>query len=155
MRPSTVLLGARRVVMTSKMGNKNYYKGRRCNPTGYLTRKGRFVVDPYRLPQYVVPDLEGFKLKPYVTVATDKATTHPKPPTAEDILKGARAADAIFSLDRPQDASTLTAAPGAGGEGGGTGSADEVDRTSPASFFSGLLFGKRSGGGGGDSKSKS
>ena len=34
--------------------------GRRCNPTGFLTRKGRFKLDPYRLVQFVVPDTTDF-----------------------------------------------------------------------------------------------
>ena len=34
--------------------------------------KGRFIVDPERRLELVVPDLTGFKLKPYVSVTTPK-----------------------------------------------------------------------------------
>mmetsp|Transcript_133555 Transcript_133555/g.188720 ORF Transcript_133555/g.188720 Transcript_133555/m.188720 type:complete len:134 (+) Transcript_133555:106-507(+) len=127
---STIIRGARRLVMNSKMGNKNYYKGRRCNPTGFLTRKGRFVVDPYRLVQYVVPDLTNFKLKPYVTVATNKPSEYAKPVTPQELLAGAEAAKAIFEIEQQEEERS-------------TSILEEADRTSPAGLFSGLFFGKK------------
>ncbi|KAI4325525.1 hypothetical protein MLD38_030913 [Melastoma candidum] len=45
----------------------NYYKGKNCIPTGFHTRKGGYVVMHEKLPNYVVPDLTDFKLKPYVS----------------------------------------------------------------------------------------
>ncbi|KAK2655131.1 hypothetical protein Ddye_008183 [Dipteronia dyeriana] len=36
-------------------------------PTGFHTRKGGYVVVQEELPNYVVPDLTDFKLKPYVS----------------------------------------------------------------------------------------
>mmetsp|Transcript_26337 Transcript_26337/g.69219 ORF Transcript_26337/g.69219 Transcript_26337/m.69219 type:complete len:160 (-) Transcript_26337:1518-1997(-) len=94
---ATITRGARRVVMTSKMGNKNYYKGRRCNPTGWINSKGRFVKDPYREVLYVVPDMSGFDLKPYVTIKTDRPEAFAGPLTHTEVLAGGAAADAIVA----------------------------------------------------------
>ncbi|XP_047312279.1 39S ribosomal protein L41-A, mitochondrial-like [Impatiens glandulifera] len=64
-------------ILTSKSGPRNYYKGKNCKPTGFHTRKGGYVVQEEKLPNYVVPDLTGFKLKPYVSqVARDVASTN-------------------------------------------------------------------------------
>lgn len=52
--------------LTSKLGPKDYYKGKGAQPTGVHTRKGGFRVQPEKAPDFVVPDLTGFKLKPYV-----------------------------------------------------------------------------------------
>ncbi|XP_057767813.1 uncharacterized protein LOC130988073 [Salvia miltiorrhiza] len=54
-------------ILTSKRSHKGYYKGKNCKPTGFHTRKGGYVVVPEKIPNYVVPDLTGFKLKPYVS----------------------------------------------------------------------------------------
>lgn len=59
----------KRLPLNSKRGNKNFYKGKGCTNEGRLTSKGRFLVDPKRRLELMVPDLTGFKLKPYV-VAT-------------------------------------------------------------------------------------
>ncbi|KAI3873505.1 hypothetical protein MKX03_007449 [Papaver bracteatum] len=48
-------------ILSSKRAPKDYYKGKNCKPTG-----GYVVVDE-KLPNYVVPDLTDFKLKPYVS----------------------------------------------------------------------------------------
>nr|GEV42789.1 39S ribosomal protein L41-A, mitochondrial-like [Tanacetum cinerariifolium] len=54
-------------ILTSKTGPRDYYKGKNCKPTGFHTRKGGYVVVQEKLPNYVVPDLTNFKLKPYVS----------------------------------------------------------------------------------------
>ncbi|KAK4753413.1 hypothetical protein SAY87_022211 [Trapa incisa] len=54
-------------ILSSKRAPRNYYKGKNCKPTGFHTRKGGYVVVQEKLPNYVVPDLTGFKLKPYVS----------------------------------------------------------------------------------------
>ncbi|XP_064407460.1 large ribosomal subunit protein mL41-like [Halichondria panicea] len=79
-----VVAGATRGVMTSKRGNKNFYKGRGAKGTGRHTRKGGFIINRSRIPEIVVPNLEGFKLKPYVSLKTPYIIG--KPMTAEDIL---------------------------------------------------------------------
>ncbi|KAK1384200.1 39S ribosomal protein L41-A, mitochondrial [Heracleum sosnowskyi] len=53
-------------ILSSKRGPRDYYKGKNCKPTGFHTRKGGYVVVQEKLPNYVVPDLTDFKLKPYV-----------------------------------------------------------------------------------------
>lgn len=62
-------------ILTSKTGPRDYYKGKNCKPTGFHTRKGGYVVVQEKLPNYVVPDLTDFKLKPYVSQCAINATT--------------------------------------------------------------------------------
>jgi len=64
-------------ILTSKKGPRDYYKGKNCKSTGFHTRKGGYVLMDEKLPHYVVPDLIGFKLKPYVahTVSSNAATS--------------------------------------------------------------------------------
>ncbi|XP_057983013.1 uncharacterized protein LOC131167948 [Malania oleifera] len=54
-------------ILSSKRAPRDYYKGKNCKSTGFHTRKGGYVVMPEKLPNYVVPDLTDFKLKPYVS----------------------------------------------------------------------------------------
>ncbi|CAI0447881.1 unnamed protein product, partial [Linum tenue] len=54
-------------ILSSKRAPRNYYKGKNCKPTGFHTRKGGYVIVPEKLPNYVVPDLTNFMLKPYVS----------------------------------------------------------------------------------------
>lgn len=61
--------GRKRIPMTSKMGNKNFYKGKGGTKEGHLNSKANFVVDPEMRLEIVAPDLTGFKLKPYVSKA--------------------------------------------------------------------------------------
>lgn len=63
-RSSYIALGARRAPLTSKQGNKNYYKGTRSGRMGRWTSKGQFVVESWRLRQYIVPEgLDKCKVK--------------------------------------------------------------------------------------------
>eukprot|EP00128_Syssomonas_multiformis_P015210 Colp12_sorted_trinity150504_noHs@11057 len=64
---TTVTRGARRGVMISKRGNKNFYKGRGAEPTGRHTRKGGYKIEGFRIPKIVVPDLTNCQLRPYVS----------------------------------------------------------------------------------------
>lgn len=45
-----------------------FYKGKGSMKTGVHTRKKGFHLVESMLPQYVVPDLSGFPLKPYVSL---------------------------------------------------------------------------------------
>ncbi|KAL4301363.1 hypothetical protein AHAS_Ahas17G0293400 [Arachis hypogaea] len=54
-------------ILSSKRAPRGYYKGKNCKPTGFHTRKGGYVVVQEKLPNYIVPDLTDFKLKPYVS----------------------------------------------------------------------------------------
>ncbi|KAI3920085.1 hypothetical protein MKW98_001341 [Papaver atlanticum] len=70
-------------ILSSKRAPKDYNKGKNCKPTGFHTRKGGYVVVDEKLPNYVVPDLTDFKLKPYVSqcaveVKTTEATNAAK-----------------------------------------------------------------------------
>ncbi|CAL5219143.1 g920 [Coccomyxa viridis] len=56
--------------LTSKTGPKGYYKGKGVPTVGHHTRKGGYKILQDRLPQYVVPDLTDFKLKPYIAYET-------------------------------------------------------------------------------------
>jgi len=53
--------------LTGKRGNKNYYKGKGCRTMGRHTRKGKYILMEEKMPDYMVPDLLGFKLQPYVS----------------------------------------------------------------------------------------
>lgn len=55
---------AKRIPLTTKRARKGFYKGKGCTKEGYLTSKGRFVVDWSKRLQLIIPDLTGFKLKP-------------------------------------------------------------------------------------------
>lgn len=76
--------GATRRVMTGKMGNKNFYKGRGVRNTGFHTRKAGYIIVYRKVPQFIVPDLTGFELKPYVSYKAPK-TALPEL-TAGDLL---------------------------------------------------------------------
>eukprot|EP00112_Aurelia_sp_Birch-Aquarium-sp1_P013708 Seg2921.5 transcript_id=Seg2921.5/GoldUCD/mRNA.D3Y31 product="39S ribosomal protein L41-B mitochondrial" pseudo=true protein_id=Seg2921.5/GoldUCD/D3Y31 len=80
MQLTRILLGATRGVMTGKRGNKNFYKGRGVRNPGFLTRHGNFRVVPKKVPEFIVPDLTGFELKPYVSWKTQKAQTETMTP---------------------------------------------------------------------------
>ncbi|CAL8999539.1 unnamed protein product [Prunus brigantina] len=54
-------------ILSSKRAPRDYYKGKNCKPIGFHTRKAKYVVQQEKLPNYVVPDLTDFKLKPYVS----------------------------------------------------------------------------------------
>ena len=49
---------------TSKMGGKNFYKGRGGKKYGIPGPKGGFIMRS--LPNFKMPDLHGFQLKAYV-----------------------------------------------------------------------------------------
>jgi hypothetical protein len=56
----------------SKRGPRSYYKGIGARSLGSINSKGKFAYNPAKLPVFVVPDLEGFDLKPYVSHNTPK-----------------------------------------------------------------------------------
>ena len=53
---------AKRIPLNAKHARKGYKKGKGCRTEGRLTSKGRFIVNPERRLELVVPDLTGFKL---------------------------------------------------------------------------------------------
>ncbi|KAJ0240974.1 hypothetical protein HA466_0220080 [Hirschfeldia incana] len=54
-------------ILSPKRAPRTFYKGKNCKSTGFNTKKGGYVVQQDKLPNYVIPDLTGFKLKPYVS----------------------------------------------------------------------------------------
>ena len=63
---------AKRLPLNTKRAKKGYYKGKGCTSEGRLTSKGKFIADPLKKLQLVVPDLEGFALKPYIARTISK-----------------------------------------------------------------------------------
>lgn len=53
---------AKRVPLNTKRAGKGYYKGKGATKEGRLTSKARFIVDPQKRLELIVPDLEGFKV---------------------------------------------------------------------------------------------
>ncbi|XP_061353396.1 uncharacterized protein LOC133298161 [Gastrolobium bilobum] len=62
-------------ILSPKRAPRGYYKGKNCTPTGFHTRKGGYVLVQEKLPNYVVPDLTDFKLKPYVSQCPREVNT--------------------------------------------------------------------------------
>ncbi|KAG7372137.1 mitochondrial ribosomal protein L27 [Nitzschia inconspicua] len=57
----------KRLPMTTKRAGKGFYKGNGGTKEGKLTSKGKFIPDPQRKLQLMVPqDLDSFPLKPYI-----------------------------------------------------------------------------------------
>lgn len=52
---------------TSKRGPRTFFKSRGCKVLGSITSSRKFVLVKDRVPVLMVPDLTGFKLKPYVS----------------------------------------------------------------------------------------
>lgn len=62
---------------TSKRGSRTHNKGRGARPTGRKTSSGKFLSIQAMIPEFVVPNLEGFKLKPYVSYRCPRGTAPP------------------------------------------------------------------------------
>ena len=66
---------AKRLPLNPKRVGKGYYKGKGGTSEGRLTSKGKFIANPLKKLQLMVPDLTGFPLKPYIAMSVPK-----KPP---------------------------------------------------------------------------
>ncbi|XP_044120118.1 39S ribosomal protein L41, mitochondrial [Neovison vison] len=74
---------------TSKRGPRTFYKGRGAKGTGVHGRNGKFVQVKEMVPELVVPELAGFRLRPYVSY---RAPAGPDAPlTAEQLFLEAAA----------------------------------------------------------------
>lgn len=62
---------------TSKRGSRTHNKGRGARPTGLKLSSGKFLPIRAMIPEFVVPNLEGFKLKPYVSYRSPRGTLPP------------------------------------------------------------------------------
>lgn len=69
----------KRLPLNTKRAKKGYYKGKGCTNEGRLTSKGKFIADPLKKLQLIVPDLEGFTLKPYIARTVDKRPPEMRP----------------------------------------------------------------------------
>lgn len=72
---------------TSKRGPRSFYKSRGTKSIGVHARGGKFVVVKEMVPELVVPELAGFKLKPYVNYRAPAGTDTPL--TAEQLFREA------------------------------------------------------------------
>ncbi|XP_037536564.1 39S ribosomal protein L41, mitochondrial [Nematolebias whitei] len=62
---------------TSKRGPRSHNKGRGARPSGRKLPSGKFVSVHEMIPEFVVPSLENFKLKPYVSYRSPRGTEPP------------------------------------------------------------------------------
>lgn len=62
---------------TSKRGSRTHNKGRGARPTGLRLSSGKFLSFRAMIPEFVVPNLDGFKLKPYVSYRSQRGTLPP------------------------------------------------------------------------------
>ncbi|XP_029915243.1 large ribosomal subunit protein mL41 [Myripristis murdjan] len=69
---------------TSKRGSRTHNKDREARLTGLRLSSRKFVSIRAMIPEFVVPNLEGFKLKPYVSYRTPRGTEPPL--TAESLF---------------------------------------------------------------------
>ncbi|XP_026866424.2 39S ribosomal protein L41, mitochondrial [Electrophorus electricus] len=69
---------------TSKRGPNTFYKSRGAMPTGILTSSRKFIPVREMTPEFVVPNLEGFNLRPYVSFKAPAGTEERM--TAEELF---------------------------------------------------------------------
>jgi len=62
----------KRLPLSTKRAGKGYYKGKGSTKEGKLNSKGKFISDPRKKVELVVPNLEGFKLKAYIARTASK-----------------------------------------------------------------------------------
>uniref|UniRef100_A0A7S3L6Q4 Uncharacterized protein n=1 Tax=Amphora coffeiformis TaxID=265554 RepID=A0A7S3L6Q4_9STRA len=62
----------RQPLTTKRASRGGFYKGKGGTKEGRLTSKGKFIVDPLKRLELIVPDLTGFKLKPYIAASVPK-----------------------------------------------------------------------------------
>lgn len=80
-----LIRGADRMAeFTSKKGARTHNKGRTARPTGLRLSSRKFISVQAMIPEFIVPKLEGFKLKPYVSYRTPQGTGPPV--TAEGLF---------------------------------------------------------------------
>ena len=63
----------KRMPLTTKRASRGgYYKGKGGTKEGHLTSTGKFVVNPLKRLELIIPDLTGFQLKPYIAASVPK-----------------------------------------------------------------------------------
>jgi large subunit ribosomal protein L41 len=58
--------------LTTKRAGKGFYKGKGCTSEGHINSKARFITNPLKRLELVVPDLSGFRLKPYIASSASR-----------------------------------------------------------------------------------
>mmetsp|Transcript_4065 Transcript_4065/g.7819 ORF Transcript_4065/g.7819 Transcript_4065/m.7819 type:complete len:130 (-) Transcript_4065:162-551(-) len=53
----------KRLPLTTKKAGKGFYKGKGGTKEGRHTSKGRYIIDPKKRVELIVPDLAGFKVR--------------------------------------------------------------------------------------------
>lgn len=65
--------GNKRWPLTTKQGNKNFYKGTRSTGIGRWTSRGRYIINWDKVRTYVVPsNVHSTELKPFVCATAPK-----------------------------------------------------------------------------------
>lgn len=59
--------GSKRHALTTKQGNKNFYKGTRSSGVGRHTNKNRYIINWEKVRTFVVPTVFNTSLKPLVS----------------------------------------------------------------------------------------
>ncbi|XP_020781433.2 39S ribosomal protein L41, mitochondrial [Boleophthalmus pectinirostris] len=73
-----IIRGADRMSeFTSKRGSRTHNKGRGSRPTGRNLSSKKFLSIRQMIPEFVVPNLEEFKLRPYVSYRAPRGTEPP------------------------------------------------------------------------------
>lgn len=62
---------------TSKRGSRTHNKGRGARSTGLRLSSRKFLPIRAMIPEFVVPNLKAFKLKPYVSYRCPRGTEPP------------------------------------------------------------------------------
>ncbi|XP_030579606.1 large ribosomal subunit protein mL41 [Archocentrus centrarchus] len=62
---------------TSKRGSRTHNKGRGARPAGLKLPSTKFLAIRAMIPELVVPPLDGFKLRPYVSYRAPKGSEPP------------------------------------------------------------------------------
>lgn len=70
----------KRLPLTTKKAGKGFYKGNGATKEGHRIKGGKFRLDPEKMLQLMIPDLEGFKLKPYIASGVPRTAPENRPP---------------------------------------------------------------------------
>lgn len=61
--------GNKRLTLSTKQGNKNYYKGTRSSGIGHISSKGKYAIDYNKVRTFVTPADMSTPLKPLVSAS--------------------------------------------------------------------------------------
>ncbi|GAM87949.1 hypothetical protein ANO11243_059770 [Dothideomycetidae sp. 11243] len=89
MQPTPALLSraVRQLRLTPKTAGHDFYKGNRTGAMGRHTKRGGYVVEWTKVRTYVVPDVEGCDLTPFVSKRIEKPEATFLPPQQEEMME--------------------------------------------------------------------